>query len=85
MTSSGANHFESCNLRTLGSNEVVLLSGCWKLERVKMTHREDGKVDLDLKCPFGQCLCALALKKSKACVTAGPPRRPDPPRWEEHC
>ncbi|HMA48751.1 MAG TPA: hypothetical protein VKP60_03295, partial [Magnetospirillaceae bacterium] len=68
MTSFGAKHFESCNLRTLDSNEAVLLSGCWKLERVKMTHRDDGKVDLELKCHLAQCLCARALEKSKACV-----------------
>ena len=73
MTSSAAHHFESCNLRALQSQDVVLLSTCWRLERIGMTHHGDGKVDLVLRCELDPCQCARALKKSKACKGETPP------------
>lgn len=72
MTSSAPHHFESCTLRALNSQDAVLLSSCWRHERIKMKHHGDGKVDLVLSCPLAQCLCAQALKKSKACKAAPP-------------
>lgn len=72
MILSATYHFEGCNLRILGSLEIVLLSGCWKLDRVRMAHREDGKVDLLLTCDREHCLCAEALKNRKACAAPSP-------------
>ena len=56
-------HFEGCNLRELGSLAVVQLSRCWRLDRVTMSHRIVGKVDLDLICDLKPCLCARELDK----------------------
>ena len=79
---SAKHQFDGCNLRALGSTEIVLLSGCWKLERVQMIHREDGRVDLDLTCDQQICLCAQALNRSRACNPSSP-RAPGVPPLDD--
>ncbi len=64
MTSSTSSHFEGCDLKALGSTEILLLSRCWRETRVKMVHRPDEKVDLILRCDPAECACAQALRKA---------------------
>jgi hypothetical protein len=65
MTSSTSSHFEGCDLKALGSTEIILLSRCWREDRVKMVHRPDAKVDLTLTCALESCACARALRKMR--------------------
>jgi hypothetical protein len=73
MTSSTSSSFEGCDLAALGSREIVVLSGCWREDRVRMVHRADGKVDLTLACPLDICSCAKAITKSLSSETTAPP------------
>jgi hypothetical protein len=64
MTSSTSAHFEGCDLKALGSTEILLLSRCWRESRMNMAHRPDGKVDLILRCDPAEFACARALRKA---------------------
>ena len=66
MSLSASSRFEGCDLKALGSTEILLLSRCWRENRVEMVHRPDGKVDLILRCPLEECACAKALRKACA-------------------
>lgn len=59
-------HFEARNLRKLGSMEIVVLSNCWREDKVTMVHRLDQKVDLALTCEAEPCDCAQALSQSRS-------------------
>lgn len=58
-------YFEGCDLRELGSTEIVLLSRCWREDRIRMAHHPDETVDLSLNCELLVCACALALGKTE--------------------
>lgn len=56
--------FKKCDIRRLGSEDVVHLSRCWREDRVRMTHHIDGTADIGLHCQSADCACAQALSAS---------------------
>ena len=71
MSSPGWPCFERCNLREMGSAEIILLSRCWREDRIRMTHHPDETVDISLKCELAVCACARALSKMRSTSSQG--------------